>query len=593
MTTGERLEQEVSARGAAYVFLALDLAAFVEPAARDTLLNLRGRKEFDEFLDRFDPQDARFERAHHYKRVEQRGYELGVFNRVLAEDNFAPTYRLVKERVKFPPELMNNVQFKDKFLTVWKKWEFWLRLSSNGIITIILKLDIPKPRELIFLSRDVMGLQGNFDMESARDKLNELRAAEPSGANSERIESILQFMAWVRRHAMVDIERESPAVVWQMAVEVVRQFVDACRGRLVNISQSLPFELKLKGEPERGGNGSLREQYTVFYFDEMGHYNWSTRQRRLLPPHEVLDGDYARTITGLLEGILIRGKRDYFYPTHNMNCVRDIVARNKSSWQNELCVLSDRSAIIYPHMSKQSRQVIFSSHQIDYAQYWECVLRALEFGVETRLLVHLAKQMTSSYLAEALPVLHKNGATPRDNLQRFDFQAANAARLLAHLRTITAPHIIAQASYSVNKLELFMVETGIPDILKHAEMNLNHLKILVDNSHDTHLQSQSRFLNELTLVISVIVGGLTFGLGILMLPSFILDWEEERQGFLATRWYYPYLSYTGEILVIILLFLGVVMFVVAALTLAGRALGRRIDLRPRRISSRPEGQSEP
>src|SRR5205823_3522864 len=134
----------------------------------------------------------------------------------LAEDNFAPTYRLVKDKVKFPPELENNVQFKDRFLKVWKKWDFWLRLSSNSIITLILKQDIPKPRLLIQISRDVMGLQGHFDLDNARQKLAEFQSGEPSETNQARIKSIQQFMDWARRHSMVSIEREYPAVVWQM-----------------------------------------------------------------------------------------------------------------------------------------------------------------------------------------------------------------------------------------------------------------------------------------------------------------------------------------------------------------------------------------
>src|SRR5947209_4105169 len=132
-TMTQRLEQEVDATGAAYVILTLDLGAFVTPQSHDTLLQLRGRKEFDQFLDALRLDDPRFERDDHYTQIEHRGYELGVFNRILAEDNFAPTYRLVKDKVGFPPELENNVQFKDRFLKVWKKWDFWFRLSSNGI----------------------------------------------------------------------------------------------------------------------------------------------------------------------------------------------------------------------------------------------------------------------------------------------------------------------------------------------------------------------------------------------------------------------------------------------------------------------------
>jgi hypothetical protein len=113
--------------------------------------------------------------------------------------------------------------------------------------------------------------------------------------------------------------------------------------------------LRLREEPERSGTGSLREQYTIFFFEEMGHYDWADKQRHVLTPQEALQGEYARLIAGLLEGVLIRGKSVSFYPIHNPACIQDIVARNKSSWQNELCILTDRSAIIYPYMPKQSQ----------------------------------------------------------------------------------------------------------------------------------------------------------------------------------------------------------------------------------------------
>jgi hypothetical protein len=384
-------------------------------------------------------------------------------------------------------------------------------------------------------------------------------------------------MDWVRRHAMVDIEREFPAVVWQMAVDVMHQFVEACRGQLSYKNDSLSFTLNLRTEPEHNGVGSLREKYTIFYFNEMGHYNWDVKERTLLNPEQMVHEQYRRLIPGLLEGVIIRGKSSYYYPSHTCGYIEEMVAANMSSWQNELCILTDQSALIYPHMPRQGHQVVFPSQHLAYTKYWECILRALEFGVESRLLVQLAKQMTSTYLADALLFLRKDSIVAQQDLRSFDFKAANAARLLSHLRTITAPHIIAQANYSVNKLQMFLQQTGVPQVLSHAETNLNDLSNLVERSHELSLQRESQRSNELALGLSVIFGGLTFGLAILALPSFIVDWEAENGGFLSRRWYYSFLPYLGEVLVLCLAFLGLVMFVLAFISLIHRLSRRRTE----------------
>lgn len=61
------------------------------------------------------------------------------------------------------------------------------------------------------------------------------------------------------------------------------------------------------------------------------------------------------------------------------------------------------------------------------------------------------------------------------NLRKFDTRTTNATRLIAYLRTITAPNLIAKANYAVVKFELFMNQTGVPLFLAHAESNLADL----------------------------------------------------------------------------------------------------------------------
>lgn len=48
---------------------------------------------------------------------------------------------------------------------------------------------------------------------------------------------------------------------------------------------------------------------------------------------------------------------------------------------------------------------MFSSTQVSYVEYWDSILRGIEFGLEIHLLAQLAKQLTESYLSDALVLL--------------------------------------------------------------------------------------------------------------------------------------------------------------------------------------------
>ena len=129
--------------GDAYVALAFDLSTFITDDSLVTLEKLRGQDFFDTHLEGL-PEiicQGPFKLADEYLQREEHGYGMGIFNHILAQNNFSPTYRVIKEKIIFPAHLLDNVQFKDRFLPIWKRWNFYLRLSSNGIVTIILHPD--------------------------------------------------------------------------------------------------------------------------------------------------------------------------------------------------------------------------------------------------------------------------------------------------------------------------------------------------------------------------------------------------------------------------------------------------------------------
>jgi hypothetical protein len=257
--------------------------------------------------------------------------------------------------------------------------------------------------------------------------------------------------------------------------------------------------------------------------------------------------------------VLIHGKSDYYYPTHGAHCIQELSERDRSSWENELCILSSHCAFIYPYNRRTSHELVFAARQIPYADYWRSVLRGLEFGVETRLLAQLTEQIAAKYLADALRELRGNHGLDRNYLRRYDLRASNLARLIAHLRTITTPSLIADADYAVGKFDLFMQKTNVLLFLDHAKTNLADLNALLERNHDLYIQVETQQLNELALIVSAIFASLTMFLGFLSLPSFFADLDD-AQAVAGNKWYYPYLPKAGEVIVITLLVLGMAAF---------------------------------
>jgi hypothetical protein len=563
-------EQYIDVRGCAYVVLALDIAPFVKPDHQQALEYLRGRAEFSDFLETTFFADPRFERDSAYRMLEQQGYELGVFDNILLSHHFAPTYQLKKEQVDLPHSLRNNVQFKNIFLKIWEKWDFWFRLSGNGICTVIMKLPIPSKRALSNVSHDVLGLYEPFDMDSARNKLAELQQElHLSEENlTERIESVRNFMEWVGERSMSEVESERPAVVWQMAVEVVRQFILACNACLSCQCPFAPAGLALHTDIDRRNANSLREQYTIFFFEEMTHYDKPAKTRQPILPQEFLrHPEYMRVISALLEGTLLEAARNegsgthYFYPHHSDLHVRRVIEGECSSWSDELCVLTDRSVVIYCAPPKEQK-VVFPGKKISYTEYWSSIIRGIEFCVETRVLTQSVEQLTTKYLLSGLPLL-ENGQEPSlQHLSRLTNDIANATRLVSHLRTLTVPEIISQTSYAVSKFDTFMKQTGMVQILSHAETNLRDLTAIVQRYSDTNLEAEAQRTNEAAIGLSVMFSIFSLALSLLALPSYLGDWSVQH-----ASWYSLFLLRYGNVVVGLFILGSFSAFVIAGLAL--------------------------
>lgn len=539
--------------GNAYVILALDLAAFVADDSLDAYQQIKGQKFFDRYLENL-PQKVcagPFRVSDEYSKREHSGYGFGVFNRVLAEDNFAPTYAVCKEKIKFPDHLMDNVQFKDRFLPIWKRWNFHLRVSSNGIAVLILHLNIPKYREIEFIAQDVMGLHYYFDMANALERQKELQtslAADgllPAQVESiqQKIKSIEQLMAWVQERSMNQLEDDKSPVVWQMAVDMMRRWIQTIDGRIsLKDETGTTLNIKLNLHPR---SGTLREIFTTYILTSIRDRKSPSSLSAGLSPHEILSTPaYQQIIAAVTEGALLHGRKDYTLPAHNPQTANDLMKKNLATWDKELCIITDKSALIF-YRPFDKQKVAFSSREVSYEDYWLTILRLMEFGLEVKMLALLLEKQTANILVSRLSRKWQSGKGASSlSIDGVSVQLLNISRLLAHTRSLSSAPIVGQASYAIRKYEFLLASFGVPEILAHSETNLKSMSRLLERKVDLDLQFESQTVNETALAFSMVFAGVSLIMGILAFPSFVADWLNANS-FLKSFWLYPYFGWIG------------------------------------------------
>jgi len=556
--------------GDAYVVLALDLAAFAADDSLESLEQIKGQKFFDQYLESLPEQVQKgpFKVSAEYRKREQSGYGIGVFNRVLAEDNFAPTYSVVKEAIDFPPHLLDNVQFKDRFLPVWEHWDFHLRVSSNGIVTLILHLNIPRYREMELVAQDVMGLHYYFDMANAKQKRDEFRKLSQSPDLSEKqcesiaqkINSIERLIEWVQERSMNQLEDDKSPVVWQMAVEVMRRWIETL-GNCITLSDDAgkTWKIKLKQQPRLG---TMREIFTTYIPTSIRDRKKPDSLAAGLRPQEILSSSaYQQVMSAITEEALIHGKKNHAFPLHNLEASQRLTQRNLATWESEFCIITDKNALIYYH-PLDKKKVAFSSREVSYEEYWLTVLRLLEFGLEVKLLALLLEKQTANLLVSKLSKQWQANPASAFSAGGISLQLLNLSRLLAHTRGLSSAPIVGQASYAIQKYKALLDAFGVPEILSHAEYNLKSMSRLLERNVDVQLQIESQAVNEIALAFSMVFASVSLIMGILAFPSFIADWINANP-FLKAFWLYPYFGWIGIGIMGLLTLTSIMAFVFA------------------------------
>jgi len=314
----------------------------------------------------------------------------------------------------------------------------------------------------------------------------------------------------------------------------------------------------------------------------------------LVRPHDILHSDgLQQQIVALLEGAVLRrssaaadpaqrssaparpsGQPKGYFPEHRQHHIQDTLGGNLATWQDELCVLTSRSALIMPGRYSRHDELLLSNFsastgKVMYLWYWEAMERMLEFVVEVRVLTQIIERSSADLLEgfemELTRVRHGmsqrnirvNYAVLTDKVER----VANMSRLLGLGRSLTAPSVWGRAEFAVEKARLLLARQDVPVLMQHAERNVSSRNELINHIDELYLADLSESNNRLSFYLSILLAGLSLSVVVFAVISFWADSEQLVQGSVARSaiaWV-PGIVQVGNVLSLVLSVLAILI----------------------------------
>jgi hypothetical protein len=573
----------------------------------------------------------------------------GIFRSSVLEDYSVPAYYLKdKSCVDFPEHVRDNLQFKNVFLEVWKYWDVYVRPTATGMFVISLRRTYERTTPLLRIASDVVSLQTAFDIPGANKRLSDLESRFEQGSASlrEKKQSIEAFLSWL------DVDQDSKwqpqyaPVQWKLAMEVCRQLVlDA--GMQIGADPSL---IRLRA-PDRTTSLPLHESFIIYHVDELLAIEPIVHKARAaetderpatelalalgqrfveekpaaqkgqpkipVTPQDILSSDELRQqIVALLEGVVLRrlnasepksaqpngrfarsaSQPKGYFPEHRPDHVHETFSANVATWQDELCILTSRAALIMPGRHSRRDELLLSNFssstgKVMYVWYWEAMEHMFEFIVEVRVLTQLIERASSELLGEFEKELTKvrrgmsrrnirvNYGVLTDKVER----VANLSRLLGLGRSLTAPSVWGRAEFAVEKARLLLERQDVPVLMQHAEKNVNSLNELVNHIDELYLADLSESNNRLSFYLSTLLAGLSLSVVVFAIVSFWADAHDLNEQSVTPdiiAWV-PVIVQLGNMLSFILVILAIIIIGIGVMSFA-RDLISEFQIRSRR-----------
>ncbi|MGE5376715.1 MAG: hypothetical protein ACM3XO_16785 [Bacteroidota bacterium] len=601
------MKANVSAKGYTNVLLVLNMKRFVHEQDQARFERIRGRDELTRTLRDLWPlklanqevfitveEDKRRRERPEAMTAEQVGFATGVFRSLMLEKFTFPVYALDREKVKFSNELMSNFQFKTLFLRIWEKWSIYIRPTNTGFFVIRLtNRHRDRPRSFIKLAQDTRRLQESLDIRSAQNWLRNSRQKYASDPQilAEKEGSVQAFLAWLGVDESYTGDVLYYPVQWRLAMEVCSRFVEAIGSEIFVDGDQAPIRLQV---PKPSISIPLHDSYVVHHFTEVfadGELvkkidpNKSTGKLQVaidlndIRKHPEIRQAFANLIEGSILMSELPGDpldtlddMTSFFPKHRWKIVDGIRDQNQATWNDELCLMTSRTAILMPSQKWRNYELVVSSVpsstlRVNYYRYWGAIERLIEFVVEIRVMAQLLESASYDILVELSERIYQTQSKlfsgdiiMDERLPELVAQAAAMRHQAALCESLSHPLLWSRADFAISKADYLLGQLGVPRILEHIERNINSIVEFVNHIDELYIADLSEKSNDNDARLSRVLAAASLTLTILILPSFWADIGKTTFTYSSVM---PYVEKVGDLLAILLIASAFILLFIA------------------------------
>lgn len=602
ISVGKPLPPRLRATGTIHVTLVMNLRHFVIEEDKASFNHIRGNTAYEAALASLENHIATrvnegasgvifrpFEQQHKLQSI---AADLNIVRFEAARTAFAHIYELQAGHPFQPSSTLNTrlpanqtatqQVYKDALQEEWIKWRSKsIQLTRDGLVLVRLERDFWE-EDLAQVLRKVTQLEA--------DPVTPSHHASDTPSPSP-LEAVAGEDQKQRRQQVLELNRQlDRSIQWEFAMAMVEMFIkcffedrDGCyhwpgfgAGRQADASAVPPPSPRFTPGGTPGTQRSnqevalypLYDRYITFVVTKLcicesaieGDVSHQIVRWKTLRDNAV----YAVEVHGLLEGVLVgEDKAEPHFPPIKERDIEITLQNDLSSWDTELCLLSQDNGFIYYDQwkpdemgvangdpacrrcticnragSPRIRKLHFSGRpNIEYRDYWLCILYGLEYVLNLRLLARLVAFATTrdlTHIADLDEVGADDPSEIREKVQALRRRVDTNTRLLAHLRDVTTPLFIAQADYATRKFDTFIKMSGLERSLANIEEDLRAINTFLQH-HDAMLAQRqtTRLANAFSWA--------GFFLAFLTIFSFMVDFEDARLGKWLDKAHLPWL----------------------------------------------------
>lgn len=455
-------ERTLRLTGSLRLVLVINLMTFVAKPDEDSFRHLRGSERYAAALRALRPAPP-FRLDDQCAQIEQDAYTLRIFRSRLLANHFFPTYRVGWDTGM--RALLAEAGFES--IERWLRWAAQIRLTRNGLAVVTLEQPIDQ-EPLIAWSERVLELQSSHAMH------------EPAPS----------------------IDQDQ----WSLGMLILDAFLDSI-GRCMPIQLSEEQSTQIHfGQPHSAHHTIRLDRYVIYLLR-------SVQVNGDLIAADALKQSYAPAIAGLMEGTLVEIDGVRRLPRTSADQSAALVGRDVSSWDEELCLFTGESALIYCPLVAQGVAYVggpqgLSGHA--YPRYWEGIARGIEHVIAFRAEVQQAERRTTNLLSY-VPMLTRRvneGELTSDDIRQIDHLATSLADIFDSLpeqRSMAVSSTAFRADYARRKFSVLARELDVQETLDLVNTNVEQLSFFLSYYSDMRLQWQGQRTNDSNMLISEIV----------------------------------------------------------------------------------------